>query len=477
RGAKFTFADYRRLYADAQAELLAKRALGSTEYPDSVMTTWQITNQRLTAEARALLRLCSYLAATPIPLSLLIGGVETIRAEAAELAGLEAPPAGHAELWVNDRVDELTSYSMAQSDGRALSFHPLVQTVERLQIESPAAAGNTAQGTATAPSSPPPTLQRALNWINGAFAGDPTDVRTWPVLDPLTAHAETIAWHADRAQIAAPTARLMNQVGLLLKEKTQFAAAERLYRRAIVIDEASLASEHPEVATDLNNLAALLQATNRLAEAEPLMRRALEIVEASFGPMHPKVAGRLNNLAQLLKATNRMAEAEPLMRRALKIDEASFGPMHPSVAIRLNNLALLLQATNRLDEAEPLMRRALEIFEARLGSDHPNVATQLNNLATLLKATNHLAEAEPLMRRALKIDEASFGPMHPSVAIRLNNLALLLQATNRLDEAEPLMRRALEIVVHFQQATGHEHPQLAIYKANYAAIAQALGRP
>ena len=72
-------------------------------------------------------------------------------------------------------------------------------------------------------------------------------------------------------------------------------------RRALAIDEASLDTQHPDVARDLNNLAQLLQATNRLAEAEPLMRRALAIVEASFGSQHPNVAIHLNNLAQLRK--------------------------------------------------------------------------------------------------------------------------------------------------------------------------------
>ena len=142
-----------------------------------------------------------------------------------------------------------------------------------------------------------------------------------PELDPIAIHAQTIAETADKAGIAEPTARLMNDIGLLFWGQA------------------------------------------RNLEAEPLMRRALEIGKKSFGPNHPKVAIRLNNLAQLLQDTHRLGEAEPLMRRALDIDEKNFGLDHPNVAIDLNNLASLLQATNRLDEAEPLMRRALYIDE------------------------------------------------------------------------------------------------------------------
>ena len=42
-----------------------------------------------------------------------------------------------------------------------------------------------------------------------------------------------------------------------------------------------------------------------MSEAEPLMRRALAIDEASYAKDHPKVAIRLNNLAQILHASNR----------------------------------------------------------------------------------------------------------------------------------------------------------------------------
>jgi Flp pilus assembly protein TadD len=55
--------------------------------------------------------------------------------------------------------------------------------------------------------------------------------------------------YADAAGIADPTARLLNQVGLLLLAKARYAEAEPLLRRALAIDEASLGDAHPEVAT------------------------------------------------------------------------------------------------------------------------------------------------------------------------------------------------------------------------------------
>ena len=260
----------------------------------------------------------------------------------------------------------------------------------------------------------------------------------------------------------------------LLKTTNRLVEAEPLMRRALALNEQSFGAKHPDVAINLNNLALLLQATNRLAEAEPLMRRALAINEQFHGPRHPDVARSLGNLAQVLQATKRLAEAEPLMRRALALDEQSYEAEHPRVALHLNNLAQLLQNTNRMAEAEPLMRRALAIDKQSYEPEHPNVAVDLNNLAGLLHNTKRLAEAEPLMRRALAIDEQSYGPENPDVARDLNNLTQLLQATNRLAEAEPLMRRCVTILHQFGRKTGHEHPSLQTFQANYRGMLQAM---
>jgi tetratricopeptide (TPR) repeat protein len=271
-----------------------------------------------------------------------------------------------------------------------------------------------------------------------------------------------------------------NNLGIFLDNAALHTEAEPLMKRALMIDEKSYGSNHPNVAKCLNNLAQLLQTTNRLAEAEPLMKRALMIDEKSYGPDHPTVATRLNNLARLLQITNRLAEAEPLIKRTLSIYEKSYGLDHPNVAVALTNLAILLQTTNRFAEAELLFRRALAIDEKRYGPDHPDVARDLNNLGQLLKTTNRLADAEPPTKRALSIYKKSYGPDHPDVARALITLVLLLKATNRFAEAEPLCRRALEID---EKCYYPDHPEVAkglnclaglLYATNRFAEAEPL---
>jgi len=459
---RLSFAEYLARWEAKRPEVLRWHDLRLMQYPASVAITWETTFAQLTEPERRLLEVLSWLSPEPIPLFLF---------ESAPLTKAVAEP--------REALAGLAAYSLAQFDttGDLVRVHRLVQEVSRGRGEKTAPKAGVlgrvrwlvqeisrVRGGATAPRA---GLRTALNAVDGAAIGDPTDVRTWPVWSALAPHAATVARHADSTGLTTPTSRLMNQTGVYLTTRCQFQEAEPLYRRALAIKERSYGPDHHEVATALNNLAELLRATNRLAEAEPLYRRALAINERSYGPDHPNVATDLNNLAVLLEATNRLTEAEPLFRRALATNERSYGRDQPTVARALNNLAELLRATNRMAEAEPLYRRALAINERSYGPDHPTVAIVLNNLALLLGDTNRMAEAEPLYRRALAIDERSYGPDHPTVATALNNLAGLLRDTNRMAEAEPLYRRALAIDEH---SYGPDHPTVAIDLDNLALL-------
>jgi len=446
------FARYLMLWREKRASVLAwfDKTLTSYNHDTGLAATWATSVERLTPQGRALLERLAFLAPEPIPDALLD----------------VAAPGEAADFDAHAARANLFAYSLAAranaEDGKpaaGFAVHRLVQDYTRRGMDE-ARRGE--------------ALREALGWVDAAFAGNPGDIRDWPALDPLAPHALALAEQGDQAGITAPTARLFEGVGRLLRAKARNVEAEPLYRRALAIDEGSHGPDHPTVAIRLNNLAGLLRATNRLVEAELLCRRALAIDEASRGPDHPTVAVRLNNLAGLLRATNRPGDAEPLFRRALAIFEASYGREHAKVATSLNNLATLLQDANRAGEAEPLFQRALAIDEANYGPDHPEVATDLNNLAGLLYDAGRPDDAEPLFRRALAINETSYGPDHPTVATGLSNLALLLRSTNRPAQAEPLLRSALAID---EARYGRDHPDVAIDLNNLARLLLDTNRP
>jgi tetratricopeptide (TPR) repeat protein len=291
------------------------------QYPYSVAVTWQTSVNQLSAKAKTLLDRLAWLAPDPIPGSLL--DVKATEEDTGDWYGALA---------------ELAGYSLvSRTENRAeFMVHRLVQDVTRRKQRKEIAENY---------------LLICLNWINNAFIGTPSDVRDWPVLEPLMPHALALIDYTEKKEIInTVTSRLLSQLGAIYFTKAQYLQAELLMRQALEIDKQSFGENHPNVARDLNNLAQLLKATNRLTEAEPLMRQALEIDKQSFGENHPDVARDLNNLASLLKATNRLKEAEPLMRQALLIFFTSLGFDHPNTQIVGKNYILLLQAMGKTEE-------------------------------------------------------------------------------------------------------------------------------
>ncbi len=439
------FARYLKLWGESRERALAWTDETVTVSDRKLATTWATSVARLSPESRRLLDRLAFLAPDPVPDPLLDVAVP---GEASDTDVYQARSGLYAYSLISRVTDE---------DGGSTGFvvHRLVQDFARRAMSDERRAQ---------------ALREALQWVNVAFVGDPDDVRSWVVLDPLAQHALAVTRAADEAAIAEPTGRMMSMVGSWANAKARYSESELLKRRSLAIGESSLKANDPELAIRLNNLAELLRGTNRHAEAEPLYQRALTIDETNYGPDHPNVARDLNNFGVLMQDTNRLIEAESLMRRALAILEKSLGANHISVARNTGNLAHVLQVTNRPKEAELLYRRALEIDKTNYGPDHPNVAACLNNIAQLFLDTNRFVEAEPLMREAIAIDEKNFGPDHPDVAIDLNNLAQLLQVTNRFVEAEPLMRRALAIL---EESLGPDHPKVANSLSNLAHLLHA----
>jgi hypothetical protein len=96
--------------------------------------------------------------------------------------------------------------------------------------------------------------------------------------------------------------------------------------------------------TDVLDPAPLVEAAQQAAaagdysEAERLLREAAALQEVSLGSLHPDLASTLNNLALVCERTNKFDEAERGYRRAHAIAVASLSPGHPFIGTSLENL-------------------------------------------------------------------------------------------------------------------------------------------
>lgn len=278
-----TLADYLADWRTDDAQRCAALAwfdARQMHYPKSIAKTWQNSFDCLGDTACDLLGRLAWLAPEAIPESLL------------DTPAAPATPDKTAAVTPRAALVELERYSLVDRARDATSFrlHRLVQTVSRDQQRDEART------------TVPAALRAALAWVDEAFVGDTQDVRHWQHLEPLAPHAQVVAGFADKAGIAAPTARLLSQVGELLYAKARLDTAEPLLRRALEITEANPGGEPLNLADCLNDLAQLLKARSRLTEAEPLMRRALPIFFVGLGVEHPDTQRVRQHAVRLLQA-------------------------------------------------------------------------------------------------------------------------------------------------------------------------------
>jgi tetratricopeptide (TPR) repeat protein len=130
-------------------------------------------------------------------------------------------------------------------------------------------------------------IQRIVAAIVAVFP-NPPDYGSWAECERLISHSRIAAEFIKSEKLNNLDADvLLHQTAYYLEKRAQYAEAEQLFERALVIREKALGSGHPDVATMLNSLATLYQSLGRYEEAEPLYDRVLSIYEEALGNDHP----------------------------------------------------------------------------------------------------------------------------------------------------------------------------------------------
>ncbi|GCF11469.1 FxSxx-COOH system tetratricopeptide repeat protein [Dictyobacter arantiisoli] len=447
--------DYLHIYQQHRSVLLARRGKQTTQYPESVATTWSLSFaqvQRTNPAAAELLQLCAFFAPDHIPEELLSEGASYW------------PPLLHDAVadrfTFNQMLETLLSFSLVKrlSEERMLSIHRLVQTVQmdRLEVEM--------QRTWS---------EQVVRAVHALFPADTKDVATWPTCLRYLEQVEACDTLIQHHQLLLPEAAdLLDRTGSYFLEHTMYTQAASLYQRALHICEQQWGPEHPRTATSLNHLGILHRDNGNYREAEPFYQRALRIREQQLGPYHLDTATTLHNLANLYESQRAYAKAEPFYQRALRIREQQLGPHHLDTAATLHNLAILYQDQGNYEQAKPLLQRALYIRES-LAPHHPDTAATLNYLGGGYQEQGKYTEAEPFYQRAFEIFEQQFGSSHFYTAMSLYNLAVLYTDQGRYREAVPLCQRALVI---YEQHLGSLHAHTADPLACLALLSLKLGK-
>jgi tetratricopeptide (TPR) repeat protein len=449
-----SLSDYITLYNTERAQLLKERGGFALDHPESVVTTWQLSFEKISATNPAagdLLRFLAFLSPDAIP--------EEIITEGASELGPTLQSVASNIFSLNAVLRELLGYSLIRRNPntKTLAIHRLVQAVLKDEMDEPTQRL---------------WAERVLRTVNRTFPN--SEFATWRRCQRCLPHAQVCADLIDRWTLEfLEAARLLHQTGRYLYERGQYSEAEPLYQRALTIRERIWGPTHPDVAASLHDLAVLYYEQGKYPEADPLYQRAATIQEQALGSQHPDFAKTVNRLGDLYRAQGISAQAEQFYQRALSIREQVLGPAHPDVARSLEDLAILYCDQGKYQQAEPLYQRALAIREQAFGPLHPDSAATLNDLALLYDEQKNYAQAEPLYQRALATREQIFGPSHPEVATSLNNLAGLYIHQSHYEQATPLLERALAM---YEAVFGTQHPRVANSQTNLANLYYHQGK-
>ena len=435
--ARISFTDYFQRFQTHRQELL-RLTPPSSDYPDTVATTWEISFEKIrgaSAAAGDLMNLCAFLCPDEIRRELLFRGAHIITYPLATTVC--------NTVMLDGAIASLLQYSLVDANEQAISMHRLVAAVTRDRLSEQDRKH---------------WADIALRLINDAFAFESIDVGTWGQCSALMSHVMAATAHAEALSVSPEvTCSLLNEAGRYLLKNGQFAEAKALLDRALVVARRVFGDKHPVVSAIVNDLGRVHMRRGELDQARVYFEWALGIDEPLHGHNHPHVATVVNNYGMCLMASGDAENAKKHFEWALAVYQSHFGEQHPKTASTLSNLGYAMMKLGEIEAATRSFQTALVVAEATVGSMHPTVASICHNLGISHKLSGCLSDAREYFERALAIDKATYIATHPDVRRDEDALGEVLKGLGDTAGAREHYRVALGRVVNLH---GADHPRV-----------------
>jgi tetratricopeptide (TPR) repeat protein len=418
---------------------------------NSVVTTWQISFERIRQERRSaadLLSLMSFFNSQGIPESTL----RRYNRRSLIIADLDDEDAVDSAF--NEDLDTLHAYSLVSvaTEADLYEMHALVQFCTKVWLSS---------------------FGEAEQWVQCYMelmaaelpAGEHKD---WAKCQQLLPHVEPLFDSQPTTDEASKAwTQVLDNAAWYLQGRGNYYMAQQVATKALVAREILFGIEDVRTLHSAGVLAVVLREQGEYQEAEALLQRALEGLKKKQGAHHPDTLASAITLAVVLTAQGKYNEAETLYRQVLEEQEREPSARHFDKLVTLGNLATVLRDQAKYEEAETLQRRALNDKEMMLGACHPSTLTSVDNLAWVLQDQGKYEEAETLCQRVLQGREKELGACHPHTLRSAHNYAYLLHTLARYNEAAELYQRASDGLT---QQSGSQHPWTVECRNNFSVM-------
>ena len=455
-----------------------------------VATTFELSMNQASEDAREVMRLLSVTSAENVPMALLESAAE-------HLPGFRGRDAMRAALLELDRLSLVT----LEDDGSSVSAHRLLQRVVRDSIRGLGTMYGDAVVAATVHCVPDPDDDylaapawlpwlphvEAVVWVVDAGVGVfvSPEVACTGVVDAVVKGVRGHLLLGSLVTARSWLSRVPHEVDelrraavvycygvLSLLEGSYEVALQRL-EEALSLRQGQLAPPHALVAASLHMVGTVLNQTGRHQEALGKHEEALAIRRSCLPSVHPSIATTLDGIGQALTEMDRHEEALAKYEESLCIRKACLASEHPSVATSLSNIGTVLNTMQQNKGALANHEQALATFKACLPPGHPHTAISLNNVAATLRNLGRYEEALARYEEALHINEECLPAGHVNIAIVLGGSGFVLHKLGRHAEALDKMQKALTM---FQAKLPPTHAYTTVTLTRLGFVFSALGR-
>ena len=268
------------------------------------------------------------------------------------------------------------------------------------------------------------------------------------------------------------TAQAEHDLGVVVLQQGDAAAAVALFEQALATRRALLGSEHPDVADSQFNLGTALRRHGDAERGAALIAEAVAMQRKLLGNAHPLVATGLNSLALLAYAQGDSATAITRLDQALIVARAAYGEHHPAVVAMLNNLAAMQRGAGRYDDAEATARDAVARASAGPGKEHYLTGVARLGLGSVLAERGELAAALLELRAAQALLAQALGAEHQDALLAQAALADALREDGQLDAAQV---HAVAALAAAPRAYPAGHPRIGKLRLIAARVTAARG--
>ncbi|CAF1319648.1 unnamed protein product [Adineta steineri] len=204
-------------------------------------------------------------------------------------------------------------------------------------------------------------------------------------------------------------------LGYVKDDQGDYEKAIWYYEKGLEIEQKTLPSNHPSLATSYNNIGNVYDNMGEYEKALSYYEKDLEICQKTLPSNHPDLATSYNNNGNVYNNMGEYSKALLYYEKALEIRQKSLPSNHPSLATSYNNIGGVYDSMGEYSKAFSYYEKAFGIYQKILPSNHHLLAISSNNIGSVYYNMKEYSKAVSYYERALDIFQRVLPPTHPNI--------------------------------------------------------------